>query len=222
MSVEKPSRVRAAIFCGALTSGRGQKGAAAASFVQQRQIGVGFRDRDKGDVMVGKNFGQRASGRQIKRVEGDVRLFEQEFERRIGHEVAGRHQGEQAQRRFRPRGVGEMARAAQGVGLKRHPIGPVAQHLLDGREVEPGRRVVVVSFDPGNELGNDRREIAALHGVAGDRSEPVKGAEARRRRRNWKSKNARRSPSLRRPSRARVRQRSPFREQGREIGGKGL
>ena len=162
-SAKSRSRESCRMRSGRLTMGRGQVERQALDLRQNRGVVVGFADGDDGEVVLGELRGQRQARHHIKRPEHNIAAVEQELERRVGADIAGRGEGEELQRR-RDRG----ARGAvdlvhrQRLGLARQTILEIAEELLDRGEVHERGAVVALINVFADELAPKRRQVLAV------------------------------------------------------------
>jgi len=64
--------------------------------LEKRPIGFRFRNRDEGDIVLGNEGRQWLARQKIETIELHGAAFHQKFDRRIHHEIAGRHEGEKS------------------------------------------------------------------------------------------------------------------------------
>ena len=124
--------------------------------------------------MIGDGLRKRRPRHDVIHIECDVGVLEEEFERRVRHEVAGRQEGK------KPDAVPGDARGrppietlhAERVRLPRHSCVTVSRELHDRRKVHQGGGVSHVGHRPFDQSAADRCEVAAGECPAGQCCEP--------------------------------------------------
>ena len=87
-----------AICAGSLSTGCRQVGDYPRDLGEPGAVRVGFASGDDGDVEFRQRIGQRPAGHDIERLERDVRALEQEFQRRVGADIARRGERQEPRR----------------------------------------------------------------------------------------------------------------------------
>ena len=161
------SRSRLQTNCGGLSSGRGQRGAAAIDHAQRIAAFLGVRRDHDRNVMVGQRRRQFCSGDHVERQQFDSGILQQELDRRIAAHVDRGRQRQHAQLRlFRRTGRTKQLMKAEHFRLDRKPASvcrPTAARSATDRAPRPRRRC--------------RRQPSTSIRAA--------GSEDRRRRRPW-------------------------------------
>ena len=124
--------------------------------------------------MIGDGLRNRRPGHDVIHIECDVGVLEEEFERRVRHEVAWRQEGK------KPDAVSRDARGrppvetlhTERVRLPRHSSVAVADELHDRRKIHQGGGVLRIDHHPFDQPAADRSEVGAAERPAGQRCQP--------------------------------------------------
>ncbi len=104
------------------------------------------------------------TGTYVKQEKFGVGAFQQEVERRVGHEVAGGDESKQPEPAAASVGLTIESLMGESFSLQRQAILPVAGEHQDGGEVEPRRRILGIGLRASAKQVPQRREVAPLVG----------------------------------------------------------
>ncbi len=158
---------------------------------------VGFAHGHEGEIVVRHRFRRRNTRHDIEHVEPHVRAVQQELQRRVRHEVAGRHEGEQAKlvlARHR-RGPAIDAPALEGAALQVERVPSIAVEVLDGREIHQDGGVLRLCDHPADQVRAQRSQVAAVERTLGETGEPDELRRIAARCQGRRNRGHRRAPS---------------------------
>ena len=124
--------------------------------------------------MVRNRLRNRSPRHQVEHVETHVGAFQQEFQRRVRHEIARRHEGEQPKLVLGGggRGAAVNALSLEGAALEVERVAAIAVEVLDGREVHQDSSVLGLRDHPLDQLGAQRRQVLSVESALGETREP--------------------------------------------------
>ena len=130
---------------------------------EQGTRAIGFADGDKQHVMLGQLRRQGQLRRDIEHVERDIGTRQEKVERRVGHQIARRHQRQQPDAGLAS--LSTLGRQAikrldgQRLGLHRQGDFDLAEELQDRGQVHQGIGIVRIGRRPIHQEGPQRLQI---------------------------------------------------------------
>ncbi|OIQ63384.1 hypothetical protein GALL_550750 [mine drainage metagenome] len=135
---------------------------------KNRGVFEGFAHGHKGHVMLWQVIQRHCLGIDITQQKQSIRAFQQEIERRVGHEIARRHESKQARAGAVAMHHAIVAAQPQGALHLLHRLGAAPMALQDHREVQQRCGVGTQALQAGHQAAGKGADVGLLERDAGD------------------------------------------------------